>query len=77
MRASVVLCNESQSCFARFVSLNKSGTYDVLVGALNTLEAFPVLIQLSTKVFQSFERLFLFCLHRLLLCELAIVVDCA
>lgn len=50
-------------------------TYNVLVCTLYPLEAFPVLLELAPKVFQSFESFFLLRLDRLLLCELPIVVD--
>ena len=50
-------------------------TYDFLVRALYPLETLSVFVQLATEVFEALKRLFLLCLYRLLLCELAIVVD--
>ena len=50
-------------------------TYDFFIRALYPLEAFPVFVQLITKVLMALKRLFLLCLDRLLLCKLAIVVD--
>ena len=49
-------------------------TYDFLVRALYPLETLSVFVQLATEVFEAL-KLFLLCLYRLLLCELAIVVD--
>lgn len=50
-------------------------TYDFLVRAFYPLETLSVLVQLATEVFEALKRLFLLCLYRLLLCELAVVVD--
>lgn len=50
-------------------------TYNVLVCALDALEACSVLFQLTAEVLQSLKGLFLLGLHGLLLRELAIVVD--
>lgn len=52
-------------------------TYNIFIGALYPLEALSIFVQLSTKVLESLERLLLFRLYGLLLCKLAIVVDCA
>jgi hypothetical protein len=51
------------------------GTNNILVCALDALEAVSVFLQFSSKILQSLEGLFLLGLHRLLLGELAIVVD--
>jgi hypothetical protein len=50
-------------------------THHILVCALDALEAGSVLFQLTPKVLQSLKRLLLLGLHRLLLGELAVVVD--
>lgn len=86
-RGSVVWAAAQQLC-ARFCcllrlvvsALHRSmqalhSTYNVLVCALDALEACPVLFQLAAELLQALKRLFLLGLHRLLLGELAIVVD--
>lgn len=51
--------------------------YNIFICALYTLEALSIFVQLPTKILEPLERLLLFRLDRLLLCKLAIVVDCA
>jgi hypothetical protein len=64
-----------------FVSLRYLGamhaTHQVLVGAQDALEAGAVLVQLAAEVLQAVIGLVLLDLHRLLLGELAVVVDSA
>jgi hypothetical protein len=50
-------------------------TYHILVGALDALEAGAVLVQLAPERLQPLKRLFLLGLHRLLLGELAVVIN--
>jgi hypothetical protein len=57
------------------MSEQSHNTHHVLVCALDALEAGPVFVQLTPKVLQSLKRLLLLGLHRLLLDELAVVVD--
>lgn len=51
------------------------GLLHLLVRALYALEVCAVFVQLSAKVLEALECLFLFRLYRLLLGQLAIVVD--
>lgn len=53
------------------------GRLHLLVGAFDAFEAGAVFFQLSPEILQPLEGLFLLGLHRLLLGELAIVVDAA
>jgi hypothetical protein len=59
----------------RIASGAAHATHQVLVGAQNALEAGAVLVELGAEVLQAVVRLVLLGLHRLLLGELAVVVD--